>query len=375
MKRIVLLVVIAGAWGVGAQRPASPARMTLSVGGPAGTAAIGDLNRDGRNDIAATAGNAVFVFLGDGRGGFERSARSPFGAGENPSDLVLADFNRDGHLDAAVANHETDYLSVLIGDGNGALADPSRVPVPSRTHPHGIAAGDFNADGHPDVAVESWEEDTVLVVHGNGRGTFAVEPVRLAVGLKPYYKLRAGELNADGRDDLVTTNMGGNSVSVVCSGPRGLTQAAMTFRIAPSPFAIAIGDVTGDRIPDLAVAHRWGSLDPKFDGLTVLIGKGTCAFAPSSDSPLKVGASPTAVAIGDVDADGIGDIATANMASNDVTVLLARGSGWRAAPGSPFSVGPGPSAIALGDLNGDRRADIVVSTGSDVTILIPPDGW
>ena len=164
MKRIVLLVVIAGAWGVGAQRPAPPARMTLSVGGPAGAAAIGDFNRDGRNDIAATAGNAVFVFLGDGRGGFERSARSPFGAGENPSDLVVADFNRDGHLDAAVANHETDYLSVLNGDGNGALADPSHVPVPSRPHPHGIAAGDFNADGHLDVAVESWEEDTVLVV-------------------------------------------------------------------------------------------------------------------------------------------------------------------------------------------------------------------
>jgi hypothetical protein len=352
-----------------------PARVTLSVGGPAGAAAIGDLNRDGRNDIVARAGNAVSVFLGDGRGGFERSARSPFGAGENPSDLVLADFNRDGRLDVAVANHETDYLSVLIGDGNGALAEPSRVPVPSRPHLHGIAAGDFNADGHPDLAVESWEEDTVLVVHGNGRGTFAAEPARLAVGPKPYWKLRAGDLNADGSDDLVTTNTGGNSVSVVCSGLRGLSQAATTFPIAPSPFAVAIGDVTGDRIPDLAVAHRWGSLDPKFDGLTVLIGKGECAFAPSSDSPLKVGASPTAVAIGDVDADGIGDIATANMASDDVTVLLARESGWRPAPGSPFSVGPGPSAVVLGNLNGDGRADIVISTGSDVTVLIPSAGW
>jgi hypothetical protein len=107
----------------------------------------------------------------------------------------------------------------------------------------------------------------------------------------------------------------------------------------------------------------------------VLIGKGACAFAPTFSGESELGASPTAVAIGDVDADGIGDIATANMASNDVTVLLARGSGWRAAPGSPFSVGPRPSAIALGDVNGDRRADIVVSTGSDVTILIPPDGW
>ena len=78
MKRIVLFVVIAGAWGVGAQRPSPPTRMTLSVGGPAGAAVIGDLNRDGRNDIAAMAGDAVFVFLGAGRGGVARSARSPW---------------------------------------------------------------------------------------------------------------------------------------------------------------------------------------------------------------------------------------------------------------------------------------------------------
>src|SRR5688572_32594019 len=85
----------------------------------------------------------------------------------------------------AVANHETTYLTLLSGDGKGGLAPPVHLPVPSRPHPHGVAAGDFNGDRHLDLAVESWEEDAVLVLYGNGKGSFAREPQRLAVGRTP----------------------------------------------------------------------------------------------------------------------------------------------------------------------------------------------
>jgi hypothetical protein len=97
-------------------------------------------------------------------------------------------------------------------------------------------------------------------------------------------------------------------------------------------------------------------------------------FARSPESPQKVGASPTAVAIGDFDGDGVGDIATANMASDDVTILLGGPSGLRPARGSPFAVGKGPTAIALGDLNGDGKADIVTGNGAsdDLSVVMSP---
>ena len=370
--RILLAGVLLGAWGSSAQQLSQPEISTLRVGG--GAVAIGDLNRDGKPDIVAAHANAVTIYLGDGRGRFEPAAGSPFAAGNNPADLALGDFDEDGRLDIAVANHETSYLTLLSGDGKGGLASPAHLAVPSRPHPHGVATGDFNGDRHLDLAVESWEHDAVLVLHGNGKAGFAREPQRLAVGRTPYYKLRAGDLNSDGQDDLVTTNTDGSSASALCTDRTGVLQPATNIATAKSPFAVAVGDVNGDRYPYLAVAHRWGGVDPKLDGLTLPVGRGDCTFAATRESPMKAGASPTAVAIADFDGDGIGDIAVANMGSNNVTVLLGSRTGRRPAPGSPFTVGEGPTAIAFGDLNGDGRADIVTGNGGsrDVSVILGP---
>jgi len=372
MKRVILLAVLLGGWGLGAQRSTPPGSLTLPLGG--GALVIGDLNRDGKPDIATGRRDGVTVYLGDGRGGFDRAAASPFAAGSNPNDLALGDFDEDGRLDIAIANHETSYLTLLLGDGKGGLAPPIQIPVPSRPHPHGVAAGDFNGDRHLDLAVESWAENAVLVLHGNGKAAFAGTAQRLAVGRVPYHKLRTADFNNDGSDDLVTTNTDGSSVSISCADRGGTMQPAKEIATARSPFAVAIGDVNGDRRPDLAVAHRWGAVDPKLDGLTVLIGSGDCVFAAVSESPMSVGASPTAVAIGDFNGDGVGDIATANMGSNDVTIVLGSRSGFRGAKRTTVSVGRGPIAIALGDLNGDGKADIVTGNGGsgDVSVVMSP---
>jgi FG-GAP-like repeat/FG-GAP repeat len=369
MKRMIsLAILLIGAVALAAQRSTPPGDLTLPVGG--GSVVVGDLNRDGRPDIVTARDHAVTVYLGDSRGRFEQATGSPFAAGDNPSDLALGDFDEDGRLDVVIANHETTYITLLSGDGKGGLGPPVRIPVPSRPHPHGVAVGDFNGDRHLDVAVESWAENAVLILRGNGRAAFS-EPERLTVGRKPYYRLRAGDVNNDGKADLVTTNEDSGSVSVLCSNRTSALQAAMETSIARSPFAVAIGDVNGDRHPDLTVAHRYGSVDPKFDRLTILTGSGDCGFVPRSES-LPVGSSPTAVAIGDFDGDKIGDVGVANMGSNDVTVVLGSRSGWRPAKGSPFSVGKGPMAVALHDLNGDGKADIVTgnSGSADVSVVI-----
>jgi hypothetical protein len=176
MRRTVVLTAVVfgalGALGIGAQRSTRLNTFTLPVGG--GAVTIGDLNSDGKPDIVTIGSDAVAVYFGDGRGRFEQPPGSPFAAGKNPNDVTLTDFNEDGRLDVAVANHETSYLRVLLGSGD-RLAPPIQIAVQSRPHPHGVAAGDFNRDRHVDLAVESWAENVLLVLNGNGKGRFANE--------------------------------------------------------------------------------------------------------------------------------------------------------------------------------------------------------
>jgi hypothetical protein len=365
VRRLVLGFVLFGAWVFAAQQPVQPEHATLPLGGPAGPIAVGDANQDGRADILAARADSgsVYVYLGDGRGRFTSSAGSPFAAGDRPEDITLADFNEDGLTDLAAANHETNYATVLLGDGKGAFAPPSppRITVPSRPHPHGVAAGDFDGDGHVDLAIESWQDNAVLIFNGNGQAAFSTEPTRLAVGRTPYWKLRAGRLTVDGRAVIVTTNTDGSSVSVSCS--------SQPISTAARPFAAAIGDINGDRRPDLAVAHRSGGPDRSQDGVTVLLGKDNCGFDPAV--PFHAGASPTAIAIGDISGDGIGDVAIANMGSDNVTILLGSRAGLRPAVGFPVAVGRGPTGIAVADLNGDDKADIITGNwgSGDVSVV------
>ena len=348
----------------------------IQIGSYPGALAVGDLNGDGLADllVARTDAASVSLLLGDGRGGFEEAPGSPFPAGHSPEDLALADFNQDNRLDVAIANHEADYVTVLLG-GQLSPSGASPIRVESRPHPHGVTAGDFDSDGCPDLAVESRDDNQVLVLRGDCRGGFAPDAERRDVGKWPYYHLRSADLNGDGLDDIVTTNIEGSSVSVLLGGDTS-ERAAAHVEIGGSPFAVAIGDVSGDGQLDLVVAHRRGAMTQNdLDGLTVLLGDGAGAFPAESISRHPAGTSPTAVAIGDYDGDGIGDVAVANQGSDDVSLFLGGKAGIREAQGSPFEVGSLPQAIALADLNRDGRADIVTGNpGSrDVSVLLSPE--
>ena len=92
----------------------------------------------------------------------------------------------------------------------------------SRPHTHGVAAGDFNQDGKLDLVTESWAENKVTVVFGNGRGGFAGPGSQFDVGKRPYQRLRVADLNLDGNPDVVTTNLEGDNVTVLFGDGQGM---------------------------------------------------------------------------------------------------------------------------------------------------------
>jgi hypothetical protein len=338
---------------------------------------IADLNKDGKADVVvANAGSAgVTVLLGDGLGHLAPAAGSPFPAGNSPSDVAIGDVNRDGNADLVFANHETTYLTLLIGDGHGGFkaATSSPIAVHSRPHPHGVAIADFDGDGNLDLATDSWGEDRVTVVFGDGKGGFTSPGATFAVGRQPYQRLRAADLFGDGRAEIVTTNLEGANVTVlVPDGKRGFREAAGSpVPAGRSPFGLAIGDVNGDHRLDLVVGN-WGGHpeDAASDAVNVLLGDGKGGFSPAPGSPLRAGRAPARVAAGDLDGDGIADIAVANYAGDDVTVFYGGNTKLRRGP--TLRVGHRPGGIAIGDLNGDGKGDIVTADSEDgaVTVLL-----
>jgi VCBS repeat protein len=350
----------------------------IKVGTAPSAVELADFNRDGKLDaaVANSESKNVTILLGDGAGGFKPAAGSPFAAGNDPNDLAIGDLNNDGNLDLAFANHDTTYLTVLSGDGKGGFKPAAGSPftVQSKPHPHGVVIADFNGDGWADLATDDWQNNRVTVVFNDKKGGFLSPGVSFAVGKMPYQKLRAADLNKDGKADIVTTNFeGGNVTVLLADGKGGFREApGSPFDSNKQPFALAIGDLNGDGNPDLAVGHYSGHItDTSGDRMTILLGTGDGTFRQTW-SRLAPGKAPTRVATGDVNGDKIADAVFTNYGNNSVTVVLGSRNDFNTSAGWTTAVGKFPTGVAIGDLNGDGRGDIVTSNydDNDISILL-----
>jgi hypothetical protein len=138
-----------------------------------------------------------------------------------------------------------------------------------------------------------------------------------------------------------------------------------SYRAGRSPDSLAIGDLNVDGKPDLVTAN----VDA--DTISVLLDDGRGGYRPRRD--YATGRWPAAVAIGDVDGDDVPDLATANTSATTVSVLLNRGDGSFGAK-VDYRAGAEPRWAAIGELNGDGNADLAVArqrTGARTTLALP----
>jgi hypothetical protein len=195
------------------------------------------------------------------------------------------------------------------------------------------------------------EANIVSVLPGRGDGTFRAKR-HYRTGRFPF-SVAVGDLNGDGKPDLVTANWA-NTVSVFTNTGDGSFSPRRDYATGEEPWVVAIGDLNGDSKPDLAAADH----APR-GTVTVLTNRGDGAFEPRR--VYRTGSEPRSVAIGDLNGDQKPDLATANHDSSTLSVLVNRGDGTFNAK-RDYATGYGPSSVAIGDLNGDGRTDIVITS-------------
>ncbi len=175
--------------------------MAYRTGNTPWALATADLNGDGHPDLIVTNKDdlTVSVFIANTNGTFQVGV--PYSVGNNPLSVAVADFNGDGFADLVVVNQTDNNVSVLLGDGTGAFAGQVTYSTGAGGSPSSVAAGDFNRDGVPDLAVTNQDTGTVAVMLGVGDGTF-LPPVPYSVGTQPV-SVAVGDFNNDGYADLV----------------------------------------------------------------------------------------------------------------------------------------------------------------------------
>jgi len=339
--------------------------ISMNLGGAPWGGIVADFNGDGILDIASTTEGLgpyeLRILLGNRNGTF----RQGFTANVSgfPRDFTTADFNGDGIPDLAVMQDEgqTSSVAIFLGRGDGTFINQSTVPV--APYPMAIAAGDFNGDGTPDLLTTSYNDGTVAVLLGDGRGGFSAAP-SFDQGTPGSSRAVVGDFNGDGIPDVASAVFDGfhSYISVFLSNGDG-TFAVSGFPIPCIEFELTEADFNGDGIPDILLSGCETDLE-----LLLGNGNGTFAFWSLPAPPIGPEENDFAAAA-DLNGDGIPDLVVSNWFSStsEMSILLGKGDGSFVAgplfspPGTPAPV---PESTLLGDFNGDGIPDILEATSS-----------
>ena len=361
------------------------APITVPSSSPVAVAAA-DFNRDGRVDLAVVEMvSAVQILMNTMAPG----ARNPSFAAQTIAlsgtsyrrGVAVGDLNADGRPDLVVGNYSTSSISVLLNtttsDGDIPSFGAEQVLATASYSPD-VAVGDINADGKPDIVAVNLNSSSISVFLNNttaGASTAVFLPQQtFTTGSSPR-ALAIADLDRDGKLDIVTTSSNAMAVLRNLTSPRSMTAsfaAKQTFAIPGAPYCVAIDDLNADGKSDLAVANL------NSGSVSVLLNKTTApgAIQFGSQQAFATGAMPHSVIIARIDADSRPDLVVASQQSNTVDVLINAMSVGDATPAfaaeQSFDVPATPYLLAAADLNGDGWTDLAVpsSTGNAVTLFL-----
>jgi len=319
------------------------ARQIFAIGTTVGPIAIADINGDGKLDVVAASDSQDASHVGQlmlsinttasGASAASFAAPQIFATGLDPRSVISIDINGDGKPDVITANRGANTVSVLLnttatGAAIGSFAAQQTFATGSL--PGWVTGADINGDGRPDLIVANTSNvGTVSVLlnttaTGSLTSNFAAQQI-FATGPYPQ-NVTTADINGDGKADIITSNIGSNTVSVLLNTtvPGAATAsfaAQQNFVVGVGPFAVTAADLNDDGRPELIVANE------HFDSSTVSVlrnttvpGAATATFATLQ--AFTCGVDPVSSVVADLNGDGKPDIVVANYGDKSLSVLF-----------------------------------------------------
>lgn len=334
-----------------------------------GSSSFGDVNNDGDLDLVITGSGTATLYLGDGQGGFSPANAELTGVGFG-STSAFGDVNEDGALDLVITGDTgarrdpSPSATLYIGDGQGAFAATDAGLLGVR---YGASAfGDVNGDGNLDLLITGTSgsnEGTARLYVGDGQGGFTTVDTEIT-GVA-HGSISLSDLNADGHPDVLVTGSRYNepTTTLYFGNQKGRFTAADAALEGVRQSSSAGGDLNNDGRRDLVITGRPTNYSQT---AIVYLATGTRQFKRIDAGLTGVYAGSSS--IGDVDSDGNLDVLLTGMGERRrprAVLYLGDGQGGFVEAEAGLR-GVGRSSSAFGDVNGDGTLDLVI-TGSPLT--------
>ncbi len=366
--------------------------------------ASGDFNGDGvmdyvigNNKSYSGGRTGITVFLGNPDGSMKTGVPQG-GVATNGvlAYVAVADFQKRGILDIVATDMANGGIQMFSGNGDGTFQTANTAGTDNQPGGYstlGIAVGDFNGDGYPDIAVvnayNSGANLDVGVLINDKQGGFnpvlnySINNTSQAGANQIIAEITAADLNGDGKLDLLVPNFGtetnfGATVAVLYGNGDGTFQAESDINTTTNPRYAAVADLNGDGIPDLILSVDDGATN--FQGIDIYlqnpVGTFTLAYqyGTQQDTSLHVPV-PTYVRVANVNGDGNPDLVYTNSNYGTVGILYGKGTGQFNLP-IEYPVGGNSYNLELADVNHGGAVNVVTADGnaSELTVLLNTAG-
>ncbi len=298
-----------------------------------------------------------------------------------PRSVVAADFDGDGRNDLAVAAFGANAVNIFRNiHSSGPLSPGSfdtRQQYATGTNPWKIASGDLDGDGRLDLVTSNHNGSSLTILRNTSSpGSITLAPP-VTISTTSATQVTIADVDLDGKPDIVTTSMNSDLMSVFRNQTTGTTISfapQVDFWSGDLALAIAAGDLTDDGRPEIVVTSN------STVNTSIFVYRNTATpgaiTTGSFDAPMELGTdtSTTGVSLGDIDGDGKTDILVVNSFGGDANIQILRnnGTGGSFSVGLPYIFMPGgigAETILLTDANGDGLPDPVTTTGNAIAVF------